>query len=239
MPKSDRRNGERGVALFFVMLLLLLCSISVMGASRVTLLAEMMNGAAVDRAGAFAAAQALLRDAETEIRGAWSDATACRSDDAPSSCRAFGDRVAPPWTNEDYERLVEAVRSDPKLEPCRRGICAPTDPDQLAEFRAHLPALTSPANLVPTFAVHGQYAGTAPSTAGVQANPYLSQNARYWIEVFPYALTVTGGEEAIRFAPDPGRPFVFRITASVQGRRPGTQVLLQEVFVPSPLFGGT
>ena len=60
--------------------------------------------------------------------------------------------------------------------------------------------------------------------------------SRYWIEVFVYGQTISvGGSAAGDLVPDPTAPYVYRITAVAQGRKPGTQVVLREVFVPNPI----
>lgn len=61
--------GERGIALLTVLIILLLSSILVLGAFRVGFLNEILVGAESDHNRARAAAEALLRDAEIDIRG--------------------------------------------------------------------------------------------------------------------------------------------------------------------------
>lgn len=85
-------------------------------------------------------------------------------------------------------------------------------------------------------ATYGQFTGTATAAA---SNPLLSNapaRAWYWVEVFRYddasdILTARGS----RLSPDMVQhPFVYRITAFVQGNKPGTRVHLRSVFVPYP-----
>jgi hypothetical protein len=84
-------------------------------------------------------------------------------------------------------------------------------------------------------ATYGAYTGAAPAAAG---NPLLSANpARgwYWVEVFRYSdaagIIAAAGNVPI---PDKKSPFVYRITAYVQGLKGGTRVWLRSIFVPAP-----
>jgi type IV pilus assembly protein PilX len=67
--KKNIVHSERGVALLTVLIILLLSSILVLGAFRVGFLNEILVGTESDHSRARAAAEALLRDAEMDIRG--------------------------------------------------------------------------------------------------------------------------------------------------------------------------
>ena len=76
-----------------------------------------------------------------------------------------------------------------------------------------------------------------------EANTAYDQGGWYWIEVLPYvkqaaagglivdakADTDTGSADILRLSATPN--VVYRITAVVHGRKPGTQVVLQETYV--------
>ena len=213
----DRAEApQRGVALFVVLVMLMLCTLAVLGACRALLVNESLVGAAADSSRAFAAAEALLRDAEADVLGVFPQG------------RAASPGVAFPFAPGDMDRLEDAVGSDPAM-PCRHGICTPATPETLTVAR--LKASMERVGGTPGFATYGQFTGAA-TEAG---NPYLGGDARYWVEVFDYPVTDGIAAGASPDQPGPDRPYVFRITAIVQGRRPGTQAVLREVFVPSPM----
>ena len=77
-----RRNGsgQRGVALFVVIIFMTLSVLLALWASRSALFGEMVVGNDADYQRAFEAAQALLQDAELDIRGENADGTKCTPD---------------------------------------------------------------------------------------------------------------------------------------------------------------
>lgn len=67
--KTYQKYSQKGVALLTTLVILLLSSIVVLGAFRVGFLNEILIGTEADHGRARAAAEALLRDAEMDIRG--------------------------------------------------------------------------------------------------------------------------------------------------------------------------
>src|SRR5574343_106172 len=84
---SHHRSGSRqqGVALFVVIVFVMLSMLLALWASRTSLFNEMIVGNDADYQRAFEAAQALLQDAELDIRRENPDGTPC----AASPCRAY------------------------------------------------------------------------------------------------------------------------------------------------------
>ena len=81
-------------------------------------------------------------------------------------------------------------------------------------------------------ATYGQFTGASAQAAG---NPLLNSatpRAWYWVEVYGY-LKVGQLSRMPSGIPLPSdvSPLVFRITAHVQGLRPGTRVWLRSVLV--------
>ncbi|MCZ2495478.1 hypothetical protein GN316_01795 [Xylophilus sp. Kf1] len=217
-------RAQRGVALLVVVLLLLLCGLAVLSLARVTLLNETLVGGAADYSRAFAAAQALIDDAETDIRGRRSDGGATR---------AVASGVYYPEQPVDLRGLAQAVGAHPDL-PCRDGICLPAHIDQLTSLYKRDDLFSRAAQPVAVHAGYGQFTGAATSSA---TRPYLDpERAGYWVEVFEHPPGAGLAAEDFRYAPDATRPFVFRITAVAQGRRTGVRAVLREVFVPSALI---
>lgn len=212
------------------MLLLLLCGLAVLGVARAALLNEALIGSAADYSRAFAAAEALVHDAEADIRGQ-------RVDGGVTRVAASG--VFYPEEPGDLPVLAAAVGIDPDL-PCRSGICLPADIDQLTSLDKQAdpfpdPSATSAAAQPNTaHASYGQFTG---ATASAASRFYLAPTqAGYWVEVFEHPPGAGLAAADFRYAPDATRPFVFRITAIVLGRRDGIRAVLREVFVPSPLI---
>lgn len=212
------------MALLLVIVLLLLCGLSVLGLSRVLLLNENLVGSAADHDRAFAAAEALIRDAEADIRGQRPDGSATR----PPPPGVFY-----PEQPVDLRDLAAAVAADPDT-PCRDGICLPAHIDQLTTLHRQTDLFSADAHPDPIHAAYGRFTGARASAAMA---PYLAADrAGYWVEVFEHPPGAGVAAEDFRYAPDATRPFVFRITAVVPGRRADIRAVLREIFIPSPLI---
>lgn len=72
---------------------------------------------------------------------------------------------------------------------------------------------------------YGEFTGAQAS------NPLLASRAWYWVEVLPFNIDapVPAGSDAM--APDPGNPYIYRITVLAEGRKPAARALLQALFV--------
>ena len=71
------RQRQRGVALFVVIVVVMLSMLLALWASRTSLFNELLVGNDADYQRAFDAAQALLQDAELDIRGENADGSPC------------------------------------------------------------------------------------------------------------------------------------------------------------------
>ena len=223
-PESAIACSQRGASLVMVILLLLLSGLSVLGVARSTLLNEALVGSAADYNRAFAAAEALVHDAETDIRG-------LRTDGGATRIAASG--VFYPEQPADMHALADGVALGAEL-PCKDGICLPAHIDQLTTIEKQADLFSRDAHPVAIHAAYGQFTGAAASVA---MQYYLDRKrAGYWVEVFEHPPGAGVGADDFRYAPDAARPFVFRITAVVAGRRPGIRAVLREVFIPSPLI---
>ncbi|MDP3253019.1 MAG: hypothetical protein Q8M77_14040 [Hydrogenophaga sp.] len=229
-----RPSAQRGVALLVVMAALLITSIALLGSLQVGWLAERRVGSESDTQRAFAAAEALMRDAELDILGLRADGTRCDSNAAMlPPCRS-GAGAFFPQSDEDLDLLHARVSAGHRH--CFQGICLPESVDSLQDAWADdLAAMTAGSADTAIAAVYGQFTGAAPQTAG---NPLLNAatpRAWYWVEVFRYTQAAgimhPAGDLPI---PDRRRPFVYRITAFAKGLHPGTRVHLRSVFVPYP-----
>lgn len=219
------RPVQSGVALPMVLVVLLLSALAVLRASHNLVLRESAVASAADYSRAFAAAEALMLDAETDVRGVRPDGGPTRD----AAAAAFY-----PSRPEDLPLLLSIVGADAGL-PCLDGICLPDSIDLLAFAGWPADDATAPADQPKSFARYGEFTGSAAAAQDARRNPYLARNAWYWVEVFGYPGATDEATETSPNAPDPTRPYLFRITAVVLGRTPGVRAVLREVFVPSPM----
>jgi type IV pilus assembly protein PilX len=254
-----------------VMVIVALSVVAVMATYRLANLAEASTGNVSDYSRTFAAAEAILRDAEHDIRGRLPDLNnssgiwapnatdkglglPCKGSAPPAGKFFVGCRTLDittglqpgPWIPrdiQDYTNSMLAATAGSSTKRCLQGICVPVAMTDLADL--HQPSVL--AQMFSTGASYGRFTGAnATSSAG---NPSLSENrgatampnegepwSRYWIEVFRFGTNINNGASAASdLVPDPNAPFVYRITAIAQGRKPGSRVVLREIFVPNPV----
>ena len=226
------RGVQRGVSLIVVMVVLVLGTLLMLGSTRVGTLHQALVGSENDTQLAFAAAEALIRDAELDILGQKTNGQPCSTDPTITvGCRALAGPFFPESDN-DLDLLAVSVSNSPAFRNCRQGICLPATVDDLGASAW----TTDLASMQAVGATYGQFTGTVTAAA---SNPLLTKTpvrAWYWVEVFRYTdaggiLAPTGS----RLSPDMvHHPFVYRITAYVQGNKPGTRVQLRTVLVPYP-----
>ena len=218
-------------------------------ASRTSLFNEMIVGNDADYQRAFEAAQALLQDAELDIRRESPDGlTACTA----ANCR---DNIAAaykiPVAGEQATDLLDQLNLQPTK--CLSGLCTKragrqdfwntTSATVLAAGEVKLSDMTKPN----VGARYGQYSGATvgdPSDPNKTANPILADTSAddrggwYWIEVMQYDESaknsglIVGGtntDNLLRLNLEPN--VVYRITALAYGRKPGTMAVLQQTYV--------
>lgn len=241
-----RHARQQGIALIAVMVMLLLATIVVLSSTRLGWLNERMVGTESDHQRAFAAAEALIRDAERDIKGVQADATTpCQADPAFIGCRNFA--AGAPFFPQDVADLdLLKARLKASTIDCLRGICLPDTTTTLGRERwtTKLTAMTAGNGDSAVPARYGEFTGIDPASAGNAllqwsrpgVTPAVAARAWYWVEVFLYSeaagMAAASGHV---LAPDMhSHPFVYRITAYVQGMKPGTRVWLRSVYVPRP-----
>ena len=230
-------STQRGIALLLVLVVLLLASLALLGGLQVAWLSERRVGSESDSQRAFAAAEALMRDAELDILGLSADGPPCALDSATQvGCRAWaGAGPFFPQSDEDLDTLrLRVVRG---YRNCLQGICLPDELDALSPsvWATDLDNMTAGEGPEAIAATYGQFTLARPEQDG---NPLLSAaepRAWYWVEVFRYSdaagiLNPTG----VLPVPDRRHPFVYRITTYVKGLKPGPRSHLRSVFVPYP-----
>ena len=215
-------------------------------ASRTSLFNEMIVGNDADYQRAFEAAQALIQDAELDIRGERADGLPCTPDSDSTKgdiCRRTTvDKI--PLEAQEVGPLLANLDLDTDAQPakCRNGLC--TKRTGKLDFWNNTTAANGvtvaqmTANTVG--ARYGRYTGAAVGSSSAPANPILADTSAanrggwYWIEVLPYSdssksagLIVGSGDLlALNLLPN----VVYRITALAYGRKPNTVVVLQQTY---------
>ena len=251
---SGRPARQHGATLIMVLIIMLLTMTAVMGGYRLANLNETVLSNASDYNRAVAAAEALIRDAEADIRGrlppytVQSDGslgTVCRPDTNNTlvttagyvGCRnQGGGRAYFPRSTEDFDAVETVVASATTTPRCQDGICVPTNITYSPLIENNLTAMT------PVAATYGQYTRNGLTAPGVSGNPILTASpaqAWYWVEVYKYTASLASSSTtANNLVPDPSVPFIYRITAVAQGLKPGTQAVIKTTFVPYPASQG-
>ena len=243
----QRRQRQRGVALFVVIVFVMLSMLLALWASRTSLFNEMLVGNDADYQRAFEAAQALLQDAELDIRGENADGSVCTA----ANCRekiAAAPKI--PLEAQEVTPLLAELDTKTTTAKCSYGLCTKRlgrqdfwnkkDTTDLQAGEFDLSAMTK----TNVGARYGQFSGAAVGSSSSQANPILADTSAddrggwYWIEVMQYdesaknsGLIVGGAntDNLLRLNLEPN--VVYRITALAYGRKPGTMAVLQQTYV--------
>jgi type IV pilus assembly protein PilX len=231
--KRYSRHQQRGVSLVIVLVMVMLSMLLVLGGTRMTVLNEALVGNDSDYQRAFEAAQALLRDAEQDVRGLDATGALCTT-----TCRSATSAQIFPRDMNDYQALALATATLPW--PCINGVCtnlAGNTTDTTANSSNFWQNTSYVTAMSLIGSVYGAYTGATPTTA--TGNPLLATNGKawYWVEVLPYDTerAPTAGPAAVRWQPNITLPLVYRITALAQGFKPGTQAVVQSTYVPDPV----
>jgi type IV pilus assembly protein PilX len=231
---------QRGISLFVVIVLVMLSMLLALWGARTSLFSEMIVGNDADYQRTFEAAQALIQDAEFDIRTEQSDGTPC----IPSGqvCRAAGAIVWIPAELKDLGEITATLDASSSLggssNKCINGLCLKfTDKQDFWNDKTVLTAMMDKN----VGARYGQFTG---AKTGSYSNPILKYNdpsndkdkgGWYWIEILPYVPDettkdlVTNGMDFLKLTINP--KIVYRITAVAHGRKPGTRVVLQSTYV--------
>ena len=255
------RRGQRGVALFVVIVFVLMSMLLALWASRTSMFNELVVGNDADYQRAFEAAQALLQDAELDIRGERADGFACDAGDVstlPDEVCRRGSVTKFPLEAQELSPLLADLKAQPVH--CRHGLCTRRTGRQdfwnnttVTDAAAGEFPLTSLTVNTPTDRVgarYGQYTGALTGSSTSPANPILADTSAanrggwYWIEVLPYDesskssnLIQGSGTGLLPLNLTPS--VVYRITALAYGRKtniagnPVTAVVLQETYAPT------
>ena len=261
LPRLASVQRQGGISLFVVIVFVMLSMLLALWASRTSIFNEMVVGNDADYQRAFEAAQALLQDAELDIRGEKADGSDCRVPVA-TNCRGGQTGVAqiPLEAKEVSELLadLEGITPGPR---CLNGLCikrtgrqdfwnnTSDNTDPLEDFTLSQMMTTT------VGARYGQYSG---AEHGSSSNPILQEQGTtanelkrggwYWIEVLPYdasaanSALIAGSPQNLALNMQPN--VVYRITAIAHGRKmrseggtdvPVTRVVLQQTYARQKL----
>lgn len=249
VPSLSRQHlhpRQRGVALFVVIVFVMLSMLLALWASRTSLFNELVVSNDADYQRAFEAAQALLQDAELDIRGENPDGTPCIG----AGCRNnIASAYKIPLDTQEVTPLL--TKLDDQTTKCSSGLCIKrtgrqdfwnaTASTTLQAGEVRLQDMTQPN----VGARYGQFTGATKGSVASPANPILqwdnttpaNQSGWYWIEVLRYdessknSGVVVGGtntDHLLRLNLKPN--LVYRITALAYGRKPGTMAVLQQTY---------
>lgn len=229
---------QRGVALYVVIVFVMLSMLLALWAARSALFNEIVVGNDADYRRAFEAAQAMLQDAEFDIRGVKPDGSYCTPIAAkPDECRpASTAEVYFDMETKDLEKVLAAVETLGPTNKCYKGICQKRSGEQdFWNNSTTLAAMTA----TDVGARYGQFTG---ASAASTANPILAETdagkgAWYWVELLPYVdpnvsllAGLPPGSNVERFAPSRKKLWVYRITALARGNKPSSEVVLQSTL---------
>lgn len=251
-PSYNPQYRQRGVALFVVIVFVMLSMLLALWASRTSLFNELVVGNDADYQRAFEAAQALLQDAELDIRNQKNDGSECIG--AGDVCRTGIDEKIP---LDVTERDLLLPTLEKKTTGCSKGLCVKRA-GKLDFWNNTDPAKGITAAQMMTADVgarYGQFTGAAKGSSTLPINPILqwdnttpaNQGGWYWIEVLPYdkssdfSSIIVGSSKKnllrINLGGNTSPNVVYRITALAYGRKPGTQVVLQQTYAPQRSMG--
>lgn len=234
LPPSSRQEQQRGVALFAVLIFVLLSALLALWASRTAMFNELVVSNDADYQRAFEAAQALLQDAELDISGLAPDGNLCSG--SGSVCRtSTTDKI--PLADDELTSLLVTLES--QATGCRNALCAKRIGPQ--DFWSDAATLNS---MKAVGARYGTYTGAKVGDSSNPADWILAETGNdkggwYWIEILPYSESARNSTLIVQNTQQLGlnlQPSVaYRITALAYGRKPNTQVVLQETFVQKKL----
>ena len=239
------RPRQRGVALFVVIVFVMLSMLLALWASRTALFNELVVGNDADYQRAFEAAQALLQDAELDIRGERADGSAC----VGQPCRSYTTAMHLPGDTKEINPMLTTLEGI--ASRCQDGLCTRRVGRQDFWNYATSATTVTPAakpsegevpltDLMAVGARYGQYTGATDTADSGPINPILTergtgQGGWYWIEILRYTDKIKSANVIVD-ASTSQLPLnlevyvVYRITALARGRKPGSEVVLQETY---------
>lgn len=228
------------------MVMLLVSTIAVLGATRFGWLGEAVTSNESDYQRTRAAADTVLRDAMTDVMGYHPDGALCNLAAPAGGCRPeTATNPFLPMTGADLGEARELISSLPGYNadfPCLArapgvpgGLCTPRD-NPIGGAGAPANWWDNPAMLaamLPRGTTYGAATGNvADPNDPILSAPPAAPRAFYWLEAFNYSSNITpppGVDLPALQAKD--NTTIYRITVFAQGRKPGTRVVIQSLVV--------
>ena len=255
LSTQRQQTRQRGAALFVVIVFVMLSMLLALWASRTSLFNEMLVGNDADYQRAFEAAQALLQDAELDIRGENADGSFCTDtdDDPLTGCREkIADAPKIPLEAQEVTPLLAELDTKTTTAKCSYGLCTKRlgrqdfwnkkDNTGLEAGEFSLLQMAT-ANVG---ARYGQFSGATLGNSSKPANPILADRSAanrggwYWIEIMHYDESSKNSGLIVSTAGTPTNNLlnlnlkpnvVYRITALAYGRKNSTMAVLQQTYV--------
>ena len=252
--RRQRPRSQRGISLIVVIVFVMLSMLLALWASRTALFNEMVVGNDADYQRAFEAAQALLQDAELDIRGERANGSACEPVSSDTKiCRRDAALMQIPLEAKEVAALLSDLKEgiSGNTPRCRDALCIKRTGRQdfwnnKNDNTTEGVDVTLTQMMADTVgARYGQYTGAQLGDTTNPANPILAdrsannQGGWYWIEVLPYdanagnSALIAGGSANLALNLQPN--VVYRITAVAHGRKPNSQVVLQQTYARQKL----
>lgn len=247
---SLMRRREQGVALLTIIIFVLLTMLMALWASRTAIFNEMLVGNDADYQRAYEAAQALVQDAELDIRGERANGTACTPPaSAPADptgrsgviCRDGASITKFPLEETEVGPLLATLGNVSGVQ-CKDSICAKQTGklDFWNNADAQLGVTLKQMTVSGIGARYGEYTG---ALKGATSNPILTETSDdlggwYWIEIMPYdpaagnSGLISNGSTNLALNLKPN--VAYRITALAYGRKlpeSRSKVVLQQTYV--------
>lgn len=229
---SPKKLKQHGIALFVVIVFVLLSMLLALWAARSSWFNEILLGNDADYQRTFEAAQAMLQDAEFDIRGTKADGSSCISNDKPDVCRKETS-VYFDIETKDLESVLSTIAAQNSTVKCYKGICQKrADPQDFWNDASTLSSMIAE----DVGARYGQFTGAMTSNE-ILSTSDAGKGAWYWVEMLPYVdanVALMSGldpnSNVERFAPARKKLVVYRITALARGLKPNTEVVLQSTL---------
>ncbi len=231
-------SRQNGIALYTIIIFVLLTMLLALWASRTAIFNELLVSNDADYQRAFEASQALIQDAELDIRGEQSNGSVCQDDGSDDKiCRRNSSITRFPNEQKEVGPLVTML--DRETYKCSYAICVKRTGKQ--DFWNNTDSTQGPtlAQLAVNNigARYGQYTG---AKTGAASNPILADRSSataggwYWIEIMPYDANasnsglVSNGSTNLGLNLSPN--VVYRITALAYGRKANSVVVVQQTY---------
>ena len=222
---------QSGISLFVVMVVILLAMLLSVWAARSSLFNELIVSNDADYQRAYEAAEALVQDAETDIRTNSADTCVRDSSAAATVCRPAPYQQFILETNE-LGLLLNDLTAVATTQ-CKDAICA--------KRVSYQDWWNNPTQLEAMQSIGARYGTYTGAIKGDKSNPLLNsttsgEGGHYWIEILSYeekgeGQAVIEGSTSNTLTVNAKPLVAYRITAVVKGLKAATRAVIQSTYV--------